>query len=119
MAAWQLDVAEECFTHATDLSGLLLLYSSLGDVEGLIKLAQLAKNQGKNNVSFLCLFLLGKLEECVDLLIHRPVQTFLFLYLQVDFSQPIRDMYVDCGTCSCLQQSCSRGCILCSNVSTK
>lgn len=31
----QLDVAEECLRHAKDLSGLLLLYSAVGDAEGL------------------------------------------------------------------------------------
>jgi coatomer subunit beta' len=67
----QLDMAEECLKHAMDLSGLLLLYSSLGDAEGISKLATLAKEQGKNNVAFLCLFMLGKLEDCLQLLVER------------------------------------------------
>lgn len=67
----QLDMAEECLLHAMDLSGLLLLYSSLGDADGITKLASVAKEQGKNNVSFLCFFMLGKLEECLQLLIER------------------------------------------------
>jgi hypothetical protein len=67
----QLDMAEECLLHATDLSGLLLLYSSLGDAGGITKLASVAKEQGKNNVAFLCFFMLGKLEECLQLLIER------------------------------------------------
>ncbi|EEC72724.1 hypothetical protein OsI_06330 [Oryza sativa Indica Group] len=66
----QLDMAEECLLHAMDLSGLLLLYSSLGDAEGLTKLTSMAKEQGKNNVAFLCFFMLGKLEECLQLLIE-------------------------------------------------
>ncbi|ONK70463.1 uncharacterized protein A4U43_C05F33980 [Asparagus officinalis] len=41
----------------------------LGDAEGIAKLASLAKEQGKNNVAFLCLFLLGKLEDCLQLLV--------------------------------------------------
>jgi glycopeptide antibiotics resistance protein len=67
----QLHMAEECLLHATDLSGLLLLYSSLGDAGGITKLASVAKEQGKNNVAFLCFFMLGKLEECLQLLIER------------------------------------------------
>ncbi|KAF6171331.1 hypothetical protein GIB67_038184 [Kingdonia uniflora] len=55
--------------NAMDLSGLLVLYSSLGDAEGIKKLAYLAKEQGKNNVAFLCLFMLGNLEECLQLLV--------------------------------------------------
>jgi coatomer subunit beta' len=67
----QLDMAEECLLHATDLSGLLLFYSSLGDAEGITKLASVAEEQGKNNVAFLCFFMLGKLEECLQLLVQR------------------------------------------------
>lgn len=67
----QLEMAEQCLKHAMDLSGLLLLYSSLGDAEGISRLASLAKEQGKNNVAFLCLFMLGRLEECLELLVER------------------------------------------------
>ncbi|KAL6888268.1 hypothetical protein ACP4OV_009294 [Aristida adscensionis] len=69
MSSGKLEMAEECLQHAMDLSGLLLLYSSLGDAEGIKKLASTAKEQGKNNVAFLCFFMLGKLEECLELLI--------------------------------------------------
>lgn len=69
----QLELAEACLKNAMDLSGLLLLYSSLGDAEGLLELASLAKENGKNNVAFLCLFMLGKLEECIQLLIDRCI----------------------------------------------
>uniref|UniRef100_A0A804QVW2 COPA/B TPR domain-containing protein n=1 Tax=Zea mays TaxID=4577 RepID=A0A804QVW2_MAIZE len=64
-----LEMAEECLLQAKDLSGLLLLYSSLGDAEGIEKLASLAKEHGKNNVAFLCLFMLGKVEDCIQLLV--------------------------------------------------
>ncbi|TVU08045.1 hypothetical protein EJB05_41430, partial [Eragrostis curvula] len=69
MSTGKLQMAEDCLLQATDLSGLLLLYSSLGDAEGVTKLASMAKEQGKNNVAFLCLFMLGKLEECLQLLV--------------------------------------------------
>ncbi|KAL1107903.1 hypothetical protein V6Z11_D03G077200 [Gossypium hirsutum] len=67
---YNLAMAEECMKHAIDLSGLLLLYSSLGDAEGISRLASLSKEQGKNNVVFLCLFMLGKLEDCLQLLVE-------------------------------------------------
>jgi len=67
----QFKVAGECFEHAKDLSGFLLLNSALGDAKGLTKLAVTAKEQGKINVAFLSLFLLGKVEDCVQLLIDR------------------------------------------------
>ncbi|MED6136784.1 hypothetical protein PIB30_059067, partial [Stylosanthes scabra] len=40
------------------------------DAEGISKLATLAKEQGKNNVAFLCLFMLGRVEDCLQLLIE-------------------------------------------------
>lgn len=67
----QLEMAEECLSNAMDLSGLLLLYSALGDADGITKLASLAKEQGKHNVAFLCLFMLGKVEDCLELLVER------------------------------------------------
>ncbi|CAL9117847.1 unnamed protein product [Musa textilis] len=70
MSTGKLEMAEECLSHAMDLSGLLLLYSALGDAEGITKLSSLAKQQGKNNVAFLCLFMLGKLEDCLQLLVE-------------------------------------------------
>nr|KJB13138.1 hypothetical protein B456_002G058900 [Gossypium raimondii] len=70
MSTGKLAMAEECMKHAIGLSGLLLLYSSLGDAEGISRLASLSKEQGKNNVVFLCLFMLGKLEDCLQLLVE-------------------------------------------------
>lgn len=69
MSSGKLDVAEECLTRAEDLSGLLLLYSSLGNSFGMKKLASLAQKNGKNNVAFVCLFMLGQLEDCLQLLV--------------------------------------------------
>ncbi|XP_078170306.1 coatomer subunit beta'-1 isoform X1 [Carex rostrata] len=69
MSSGKLEMAEQCLTQAMDLSGLLLLYSALGDSDGITKLSSLAKEQGKNNVAFLCLFMLGKLEDCLQLLV--------------------------------------------------
>uniref|UniRef100_A0A0D6QYI2 Coatomer subunit beta' n=1 Tax=Araucaria cunninghamii TaxID=56994 RepID=A0A0D6QYI2_ARACU len=69
MSDGKLDMAEDCLSRAADLSGLLLLYSALGDAEGMSKLASMAREQGKNNIAFLCSFMLGKVEECVQLLV--------------------------------------------------
>lgn len=64
-------MAVDCLRRAMDFSGLLLLYSSLGDAEGINELASLAKEKGKNNVAFLCMFMVGKLEDCLQLLVRR------------------------------------------------
>ncbi|GMH15955.1 hypothetical protein Nepgr_017796 [Nepenthes gracilis] len=80
MSTGKLQMAEECLTNAMDLSGLLLLYSSMGDAEGIFELGILAREQGKNNVTFQCLFMLAKLEDCLQLLVdsNRIPEAALF-----------------------------------------
>jgi coatomer subunit beta' len=63
---WEL--AEECLLKAGDLNGLLLLYTSIARGEGIEKLAQLAVEQGKNNIAFMCYFQLRRVDACIDLL---------------------------------------------------
>ncbi|GFZ11814.1 coatomer, beta' subunit [Actinidia rufa] len=65
---FEVEMAEDCLKNAIDLSGVLLFYSSLGDKEGISQFASLAKEHEKNNVAFLCPFVLSKLEECLHLL---------------------------------------------------
>jgi coatomer subunit beta' len=63
-----LQLAEECLIQAKDYSGLLLLFSSAGNPQGLLKLATVARDAGKNNIAFVCLFVLRRLEDCLQLL---------------------------------------------------
>jgi len=61
-------MAEECFEKSDDLGGLLMLHTSRGDKAGMEKLVTLATKAGKNNIAFVCLLLLGRVQECIDLL---------------------------------------------------
>lgn len=65
---FDLKLAKECFTRANDLGGLLLIHTTLSDPDGLSDLAELAQEKGLNNIAFICLFLLHRMDECVDLL---------------------------------------------------
>uniref|UniRef100_A0A061QYC6 Coatomer subunit beta' n=1 Tax=Tetraselmis sp. GSL018 TaxID=582737 RepID=A0A061QYC6_9CHLO len=65
----RLELAEMCMGKAKDTSGLLLLHSARGDAEGVDALCAQATEAGKFNIAFLCLFLNGKLHECIDLLV--------------------------------------------------
>jgi coatomer subunit beta' len=72
-------LAEECLLAGKDYNGLLLLYSSLGDLEGFKKLSQLTLHDGKNNLAFLTHFLIGDLNTCLSILIDTkrfPEATF-------------------------------------------
>ncbi|KAK7421271.1 Coatomer subunit beta' [Neonectria magnoliae] len=68
LAAWEVTLAAECFTHAKDLGSLLLLHSSTGDREGLAALAVQAQEAGSHNVAFSCRWLLGDIEGCTQVL---------------------------------------------------
>ncbi|KAF4315505.1 hypothetical protein JM18_008719 [Phytophthora kernoviae] len=64
----QLALAEDCALRADDFSLLLILYTSRGDKEGLVRLAGLAREKRRYNIAFICWLLLGKTTECVDML---------------------------------------------------
>ncbi|XP_013404104.1 coatomer subunit beta' isoform X1 [Lingula anatina] len=65
----EFGLAQECLHQAQDFGGLLLLASSAGNTEMVQKLGETARASGQNNVSFLSYFALGKLEECLEVLI--------------------------------------------------
>lgn len=68
LAAWDVALAAECFSHARDLGSLLLLHSSTSDREGLQKLAEQATEAGAHNVAFTSRWLLGDVAGCVEIL---------------------------------------------------
>lgn len=80
MAAWNIQLAQECFTHAKDLGSLLLLHSSSGDKQGLRVLATQAEDLGSNNIAFSSLWLSGDVEAAIDLLVRtgRVSEAVLF-----------------------------------------
>ena len=65
----KLRLAQECLHQAQDFEGLLLLATSTGNASMLEKLGNAANETGKNNISFLSKFLLGNVDECLDILI--------------------------------------------------
>ncbi|KAI7200582.1 coatomer beta, partial [Hortaea werneckii] len=80
LAAWDLALAEECFTHSHDLGSLLLLYSSASDATGLRSLADQARQAGQWNVAFTCLWLVRDIPGCLDVLVrtNRTAEAVLF-----------------------------------------
>ncbi|KKY21872.1 putative coatomer beta subunit [Diplodia seriata] len=80
LTAWDLRLAEECFTHAKDLGSLLLLHSSSSNAGGLRKLAELAQESSAHNIAFSCLWQVGDVDGCIDLLTRtgRTPEAVLF-----------------------------------------
>lgn len=61
-------LAEDCFTKSNDFNSLFLFYSSVGDQEGMTKLADEAEKHGKYNIAFEAAYLLTDAERCVRVL---------------------------------------------------
>jgi coatomer subunit beta' len=62
-------LAQECLQRAEDFGSLVLLSSATGNAQLMNRLADSAKEKGQNNISFLTYFTLGRLEDCLQLLI--------------------------------------------------
>ncbi|KAK5150171.1 Coatomer subunit beta' [Recurvomyces mirabilis] len=80
LGAWDLGLAVECFEKSRDLGSLLLLYSASADAEGLRSLAGQAREAGQWNVAFSCLWQVGDVEGCLNVLTStgRTAEAVLF-----------------------------------------
>ncbi|KAI9795960.1 MAG: hypothetical protein M1835_004854 [Candelina submexicana] len=80
LSAWDIALAEECFTNAKDLGSLLLIHSCTGNATGLRKLAEQSDLAGSYNVAFSCLWQLADIDACIDLLLrtNRTAEAVLF-----------------------------------------
>ncbi|XP_046572197.1 coatomer subunit beta'-like isoform X3 [Haliotis rubra] len=65
----EFGLAQECLHQAQDFGGLLLLASSAGNSEMVARLGETAAKSGQNNVAFLSYFSLGRLEDCLEVLV--------------------------------------------------
>ena len=63
-------LAEEAARASNDYTGLLLLYTALGNAAGMQALAGVARKAGKANVAFVSYLLIGDVESCVNLLVE-------------------------------------------------
>lgn len=82
LAAWNVALADECFTHAKDLSSLLLLYTATSNSDGLQKLAKDAEAAALNNIAFSCLWQAADVDGCIDLLVRTNRKSEAVLFAQ-------------------------------------
>jgi len=62
-------LAKRCFSEAKDLGALFLLYTSVGDAEGVLSTGKLAEESNISNISVLCYLLLGDTKSALEVLI--------------------------------------------------
>eukprot|EP01129_Flabellula_baltica_P013951 TRINITY_DN6585_c0_g1_i1.p1 TRINITY_DN6585_c0_g1~~TRINITY_DN6585_c0_g1_i1.p1 ORF type:complete len:935 (+),score=236.07 TRINITY_DN6585_c0_g1_i1:24-2807(+) len=67
---WDFKLAERALEKSEDWNGLLLLYTSLGDAEGIEKLADKSQELGLLNLTYSCYLILGRVEDCLNLLLQ-------------------------------------------------
>ncbi len=63
------ELCEAASLASNDYAGLLLMYSAIGNSEGMENLAKSAEADGKANIAFTAYMLTGNIEACVDILI--------------------------------------------------
>ncbi|KAI9293949.1 Coatomer, beta' subunit [Neoconidiobolus thromboides FSU 785] len=80
LQSWDITLAQECLEKAKDYSGLLLLYSSISDVESIKQLGIKARQEGQNNIALLCSLQLGDNEDIFNILLStgRTPEAALF-----------------------------------------
>ena len=80
LSAWDLALAEECFTNAKDMGSLLLLHTATNNADGLRNLVSQADTAASHNIAFTCLWHLADLDGCIDLLVrtNRLAEAVLF-----------------------------------------
>jgi len=88
--AWKFDLAEECFKNAKDYEGLLMMYQACGNINGILELAAVTEQAGKNNIAFLCYLLANNTTKCIELLIKtdRITEAVLFAYTYMPSAVP-------------------------------
>lgn len=68
LATSNIPLAEECGLAARDLGALLLIYSSSGNEKGMLNVAQMASEDGVDNIAFLAYHSIGRVQDCMALL---------------------------------------------------
>jgi len=82
LTAWNVPLADECFSHAKDLGSLLLLYTATANAEGLQRLAKQAEEAALHNVAFSSLWQLADVDGCIDLLLRTNRKSEAVMFAQ-------------------------------------
>lgn len=80
LASWNIKLAQDCYTAASDYASLLLLVSSSNNTAALKELAKDSEAKGRYNIAWQARWLTGDKDACVDLLVKSerfPEAAFL------------------------------------------
>lgn len=71
MDAGKFSLAETAFKESEDFNSLLLLFSSLGNKQGMLKLAETARAKRNYNVAFIANWQVNNPQACLDILLEQ------------------------------------------------
>jgi len=63
------ELCESASLASNDYAGLLLMYTAIGNLDGMEKLAKAAEADGKSNIAFSTYLLTGNVEACANILV--------------------------------------------------
>lgn len=66
-----LNLVQECLTRAQSFGSLILLASASSDKQLMSNIGDQSRKNGQFNIAFLSNFVLGKLDECLEILIEN------------------------------------------------
>lgn len=92
--AGEFSLVQECLTHAQSFGSLILLASALSNKQLMSTIGEQSRKAGQFNICFLSNFVLGKLDQCLDILIENQrlpeAAFFARTYLPSQISRVVR-----------------------------
>ena len=95
LSAWDVALAQECFTNGRDLGSLLLLHTATANGEGLRSLAAKAEEANLHNIAFSCLWQLADVDACINLLVKTDRTAEAVLFAQTYKPSRAKDLVLD------------------------
>lgn len=88
----RFSMAIACYREVQDLDSLLLIYSCIGDTEGLEYVAIMASQKGMWNTAFICHTLLQDKESCMNDLIQSDLVPYAAMFARCYYPSKIEDV---------------------------
>ncbi|KAH8582991.1 coatomer complex beta [Cryptosporidium sp. chipmunk genotype I] len=88
----RFSMAIACYREVQDLDSLLLIYSCIGDIEGLKYVATIASRQNLWNTAFICHTLLQDKESCIEDLIQSDLVPYAAMFARCYYPSKLEEI---------------------------
>ncbi|KAL5367822.1 coatomer complex beta [Cryptosporidium parvum] len=90
----RFSMAIACYREVQDLDSLLLIYSCIGDIQGLKYVAKMASKQNLWNTAFICHTLLQDKESCIEDLIQSDLIPYAALFARCYYPSKLEEIVI-------------------------